>query len=158
MIKKFSEFVSEAAADMVGRKDGDEEVVGMEPRSKGERDFKAKHKTDKKKHPVAKDSQFDGTTKEVKEEAEEVQEIEEEVQLTEGVMDQLRDIVKTKGAASVKFSNGKKVKVDMQSASALTKLYDKVNDANKKKMEAQIDKSPEVMMKLLDLAMSGGKK
>ena len=44
--------------------------------------------------------------------------------------DGMKDIVKTKGAKKV---NG--VMIDMFTASVITKAYDKVNDANKKKME-----------------------
>jgi len=45
-------------------------------------------------------------------------------------LDGIKDIVKTKGAKKV---NG--VMVDMFTASVITQAYDKVNDANKKKME-----------------------
>ena len=45
-------------------------------------------------------------------------------------LDGMMDIVKTKGAKKV---NG--VMIDMFTASVITKAYDKVNDANKKKME-----------------------
>ena len=44
--------------------------------------------------------------------------------------DGMKDIVKTKGAKKV---GG--VMIDMFTASVITKAYDKVNDANKKKME-----------------------
>ncbi len=47
-----------------------------------------------------------------------------------GHMDQLRDIVKNKQAKKV---NG--VMVDMFTASAITQIYDKVNDQNKKRMD-----------------------
>ena len=45
-------------------------------------------------------------------------------------LDGIKDIVKTKGAKKV---NG--VMIDMFTASVITQAYDKVNDANKKKME-----------------------
>ena len=47
-----------------------------------------------------------------------------------GHMDQLRDIVKNKQAKKV---NG--IMVDMFTASAITQIYDKVNDQNKKRMD-----------------------
>ena len=52
-----------------------------------------------------------------------------EVQL-ESALSDMRNIVKTKGARKI---NG--IMVDMFTASVITQAYDKVNDANKKKME-----------------------
>ena len=51
-------------------------------------------------------------------------------------MDGMRDIVKTKGAKKV---NG--VTIDMFTASVITKAYDKVNDANKKKMDKALGRN-----------------
>jgi hypothetical protein len=82
--------------------------------------------------------------------------IKEEVDLTEGkVMDALEKIVKTKGAGSVKFSNGKTLKVDMQTANAMLNMHKKLNDKNKEKMADKIEQSPEVFMKLMDVAFGG---
>ena len=82
--------------------------------------------------------------------------IKEEVELFEGkVMDSLKKIVDKKSAGSVKFENGKTLKVDMTTANAMLNLYKKINDKNKKKMEDQIEKSPEVFMKLMDVAFGG---
>lgn len=81
--------------------------------------------------------------------------ITEDVELFEGkVMDALEDIVKKKQAKSVKFANGKSVKIDMTSANAMLNLRKKLTDQNKKKMEDQIEKSPENFMRLMDLAFS----
>ena len=41
----------------------DDETKSLEPRAKGERDFKDKHSVEKKKHPVASDDVFQGATK-----------------------------------------------------------------------------------------------
>jgi hypothetical protein len=58
-LTKFKTFLEQAPAkDYVPTKDGDEEATGMEPRSKGERDFKAKHTVKKTGHPAASDKQF----------------------------------------------------------------------------------------------------
>ena len=82
--------------------------------------------------------------------------IKEEVELFEGkVMDGLKNIVDKKSAGSVKFENGKTLKVDMTTANAMLNLYKKINDKNKKSMEDKIEKSPEVFMKLMDLAFGG---
>ena len=48
----------------------------------------------------------------------------------ESVLSDMQNIVKTKGAKKI---NG--IMVDLFTASIITKAYDKVNDANKKKME-----------------------
>lgn len=82
--------------------------------------------------------------------------IKEDVELDEGkVMDALEDIVKNKSAKSVKFANGKSIKIDMNSANAMLKLHKRLNDKNKKKMEDGIEKSPEMFMKLMDVAFGG---
>jgi hypothetical protein len=82
--------------------------------------------------------------------------MDEEVELIEGkVMDALQKIVKDKSAGSVKFANGKTLKVDMTTANAMLNLHKKINDKNKKKMEDQIEKSPDVFMKLMDVAFGG---
>ena len=50
--------------------------------------------------------------------------------LIEGNIDKIKDIVSKKSASKI---DG--VTVDMFTASAISQIYDKVNDANKKKME-----------------------
>ena len=82
--------------------------------------------------------------------------VKEEVELFEGkVMDALKDIVDNKSAKSVKFGNGKSIKIDMTSANAMLNLHKKLNDQNKKKMEDKIEQSPEMFMKLMDVAFGG---
>lgn len=84
------------------------------------------------------------------------QDFEVEGDLFEGkVMDALKDIVDNKSAKSVKFANGKSIKIDMTSANAMLNLHKKLNDQNKKKMEDKIEQSPEVFMKLMDVAFGG---
>ena len=68
--------------------------------------------------------------------------INEEVDLVEGNIDKIKDIVSKKQHSKI---DG--VMVDLFTASAISQIYDKVNDANKKKME----KLP--IIKLADLAM-----
>jgi hypothetical protein len=70
-IKSFKEFVAEgtgaSADELVPEKDSDKEATDYEPRSKGEKEFADKIKSDKKeKHPVAGDHVFTGDKKEVK--------------------------------------------------------------------------------------------
>ena len=82
--------------------------------------------------------------------------IKEEVELFEGkVMDALQDIVKSKSAKKVKFANGKSTRIDMTTANAMLNLHKKLNPQNKKKMEDSIEKSPEMLMRLMDVAFKG---
>jgi hypothetical protein len=76
--------------------------------------------------------------------------------LEEGnVMDSLAKIVKDKQNAKVKFANGKTLRIDMTTANAMLNMHKKLNDKNKAKMDTEIEKSPEVFMKLMDVAFGG---
>jgi hypothetical protein len=199
-IKRFKSFVSEAASG--GRPNDNTEKDVLEPRAKGEQDFKAKHKMTVTKHPVAGDHQFDGDRAEITEEkylnqkgtgesddgyadaglfdkskadklakkhkgkavkdsggkflvqlGEEAVEVSD---LAEGkVVDQLNDIVKTKSAKKVKFGNGKSETIDMTTASALVNMLNKLNPANSAKAEKMLEKSPEGMFQLVNIAFGG---
>ena len=59
---------------------------------------------------------------------------EESVMIEEGAMDTLKKIVADKQNMPVKFDDGQ-MKVDLFTASAVTQVYDKVNDANKEKID-----------------------
>ena len=78
----------------------------------------------------------------------------EEAELSEGVIDDLRKIVKTKSRGSVKFADGSKLPVDMFTASAMTKVHDALNGANQKKFADAINKNESMFMKMMDFAMS----
>lgn len=149
-IKRFKSFVSEAASG--GRSIDNTEKDVLEPRAKGEQDFKAKHKMTVTKHPVAGDHQFDGDRAEITEDAD----IQDDADLAEGkVVDQLNDIVKTKSAKKVKFGNGKSETIDMTTASALVNMLTKLKPANAAKAEKMLEKSPEGMFQLVDIAFGG---
>ncbi len=80
----------------------------------------------------------------------------EESALVEGkVVDQLRAIISKKSAKPVKFGNGKSEEIDMTTASALVNMLDKLNPANQSKAEKMLEKSPEGMFQLLDVAFGG---
>ena len=65
--------------------------------------------------------------------------------LIEGNIDKIKDIVSKKSASKI---DG--VTVDMFTASAISQIYDKVNDANKKKMEKlPITKLAALAMKMM---------
>jgi len=78
----------------------------------------------------------------------------EEVDLSEDVMADLKKIVKSKSAGDVKFADGSKLKVDMFTASAMTKVHDALNGANQKKFADAINKNENMFMKMMDFAMS----
>ena len=72
--------------------------------------------------------------------------------LAENNMDVIKSIVKSKGAKDIKMKDGK-LKMDAFTASAISQVYDKVNPANKKKMEALANGKKSDLMKLQALAM-----
>ena len=72
--------------------------------------------------------------------------------LAEDNMDVIKSIVKSKGAKDLKMKDGK-LKMDAFTASAIAQVYDKVNPANKKKMEDLANGKKSDLMKLQKLAM-----
>lgn len=84
------------------------------------------------------------------------EEDDEESDLSEGkVVDQLQAITKSKSAKKVKFGNGKSEELDMTTAAALLNMLKKLKPANKAKAEKMLEKSPEGMFQLLDVAFGG---
>lgn len=83
---------------------------------------------------------------------EEVEQLEEK-----NVVKTLQDIVNKKQAMSVKFDDGKSIKVDMTTANMILQIHKAVNDANKKKMESMLEKDKTSFMKMVDFAFSKGK-
>ena len=74
-------------------------------------------------------------------------------EINEDVIDTLKKIVKDKQAQTVKFEDGKSVKVDLFTASALVTVHDKVNKQNQEKIKRMANKSPDQFMKVVDVAM-----
>ena len=72
--------------------------------------------------------------------------------LAENNMEVIKSIVKSKSAKDLKMKDGK-LKMDMFTASAIAQVYDKVNPANKKKMEDLANGKKADLMKLQALAM-----
>lgn len=147
-LQRFSNFIKEAdAKDYVAPKDSDDEVIKYKPRSKGEEEFVAQHKVTKADaEPRGQDFIFNGS---IKEEVE----IDEKKNLDEGTLDTLRKIVDKKQAMPIKFKNGKRMSIDMQTANMIVKSYDKriKKDDIKKKVSNMLDQSPEGLMKVLDI-------
>lgn len=82
----------------------------------------------------------------------------QEENLHEDVIGDLQKIVKTKSMKRIKLKDGTQPRVDLTTASALTQVYDKLNDANKKKFADMMSKDETNFMKAIDFAFSGGKK
>ena len=82
---------------------------------------------------------------------------EDDEELEEGVMDTLRKIVKDKQMQQVKFENGKKMRIDLTTASAIVNAFDKriKNASTKEKFAAAIEKDENSFMKMMDLALGG---
>lgn len=79
----------------------------------------------------------------------------EEVEtISEDVVADLQKIISNKQAASVKFADGGKIKVDMTTANALVKVHNALNDANKKKFADALNKNETMFMKMVDFAFS----
>ena len=196
-MKRFKKFLEEEdldlyesdADDHVGEDDDDDEAKDYKPRSKGEQEFKDKHKVDTKEHPTADPSLHKGSTKQTSPEGTKqgeksvvsagtsvkqskgggsskrpadrtdgdkkvVNPIKEGIEeINEDVIDTLKKIVKDKQAQTVKFEDGKSVKVDLFTASALVAVHDKVNKQNQEKIKRMANKSPDQFMKVVDVAM-----
>ncbi len=75
----------------------------------------------------------------------------EHIEINEGAIDTLKKIVTNKQNMPVKFQDGT-MKVDLFTASAITKVYDAVNDANKAKLERMLQ-TKAGMMKVQNFAM-----
>lgn len=73
--------------------------------------------------------------------------------LAEDNVDMLRDIVKNKQLKNIKFKDGS-MKVDLFTASAITKVYDMVNKSNQDKMAKLINGKKAEFMKIADFALS----
>jgi hypothetical protein len=152
-MKTFKSFINEGsiAQDYVAPKDSDDEVKDIKPRSKGEEDFKNTHKMTHTKHPVAGDHQFDGSIKGISEETE-VDEATIKLNNKDIAFTDLEQISKGKKPGSVKFNNGKMETVDVETAKLIVTTLNKLNDNNKKKAIATLNKDPNGFMKVLDIA------
>lgn len=134
-------------------------------KSPDEQNFADKHMVDKKDLPddykvpdQDKETKKDKTKKADRSEKEDeavYEQIDAELQsLDENVLDSLRNIVKKKGAQTVRFGDGSRSKVDAFTASALVQVYDKLNKQNQKKFADTINKTQDGFMKMMDFAMS----
>ena len=107
----------------------------LDARTKSYKAHQAKLETARQKRLESKKSKFIEKVKES------INDFERESFLIEDNVDVLRSIVKSKQNKSVKFQDGKKAKVDLFTASALTQVLDKVNPDNKAKLTKMINGS-----------------
>ena len=105
----------------------------LDARTKSYKEHKAKLEAARLKRLEQKKSKFIEKVKES------IDGFERESFLIEDNVDVLRSIVKSKQNKSVKFQDGKKAKVDLFTASALTQVLDKVNPDNKAKLTKMIN-------------------
>ena len=105
----------------------------LDARTKSYKEHKAKLEAARLKRLESKKSKF------VEKVKESINDFERESFLVEDNVDVLRSIVKNKQNKSVKFKDGKKAKVDLFTASALTQVLDKVNADNKAKLTKMIN-------------------
>lgn len=75
-----------------------------------------------------------------------------EENLEENVIHHLKNIVDNHTAKSIKFKDGKSMKVDVQTAHAVLKVHSALNDENKKKVADMAHKSKEHFGKVVDFA------
>ena len=73
--------------------------------------------------------------------------------LAEDNVDMLKDIVKNKQMKNIKLKDGN-LKVDLFTASAITKVYDMVNKSNQEKMAKMLNGKKAEFMKIADFALS----
>lgn len=76
----------------------------------------------------------------------------EDMEEAVSVADTIKSIVKDKGANTVKFADGKTLKVDLQTANVLLKIADALNNTNKDKFFGMLNKDKASFMKMVDFA------
>ena len=92
----------------------------------------------------------------MKDESEEDEDELEEGYYKEGVLKDLEMIVKKKSALDVKFSDGKKQKVDLTTASMIVSMIKQLNSTNQKKVLRMLDNS-KTFKDVAKFAFSAGK-
>ena len=104
----------------------------IDARTKAYRDHKSKLEAKRLKREASRKSKF------IEKVQENFGEFEREAFLVEDNVDVLKNIVKTKGAKTLKFSDGK-MKVDLFTAGALVTVMDKVNADNRAKLTKMVN-------------------
>ena len=105
----------------------------LDARTKEYKQHQARLEVSRKKRMEQKKSKF------IQKVQENISDFNREVYLMEDNVEILRSIIKSKQNKPIKFSDGKKAKVDLFTASALIKVLDKVNPDNKAKLTKMIN-------------------
>ena len=170
-MKKFKQLfeTGNSAADFKVKKDDEDEGTGDKSSAGGEEDFKKKHKTDKKEHPVADDAQFKGKTKKDEGNADgEKKPLKTYKEMTEDICkvcgdndsdghtheeeEEVAEAVGFLKKNELVIGDKKKVKLSPADKKVLEKAYKKLNTANKKKFEAELMKDKMSFDTMLDFA------
>lgn len=77
--------------------------------------------------------------------------------IEESIIHHLNDIVSNHSAKSIKFKDGKTMKVDVQTANVVLNVHKALNDENKKKVENMAHKSKEHFGRVVDFAWKHSK-
>ena len=104
----------------------------LDARTKTYKQHQAKLETARQKRLESKKSKFIEKVKES------INDFEREIYLEENNMNVLKNIVLKKQAKPIKFSDGKML-VDMQTASVITQVYNKITIDNQKKVEKMVN-------------------
>lgn len=72
------------------------------------------------------------------------------------VIEQLREVVRTKQRAKIKFQNGSTMLVDIFSASAILSAHQYMVGTNKEKFERMLNRGPQNFLKVLDFSVNKG--
>jgi hypothetical protein len=76
---------------------------------------------------------------------------------SESVIETLQKITENKQSINVNFSSGHSQTIDYFTASSITKVYENLNDDNKKKLSEMLENSPEHFQKALDFSLRHSK-
>jgi len=136
-----------------------------EPKPGDEKRFKDKHVIQKTKHPAYKDDSeedavFTGSnvkkdkTKKAGDHSEGEDAAMYEETLYEGVVDTLKNIVKTRKEQEVKFKNGSTMDVDPRTAKMVLDVHSQLGGANARKFKESLEKGESHFMKMVDFAGS----
>lgn len=175
-MKKFKDLY-EARQDMKQgpKKDTDDEVKDFKPRSKGEEEFAAMHKGEKKDHPVAEPEQHTGDRKGRKTDTGEKRDGPEGK--GEGVLKSYKEIKGAFGQSSyrrqdnvtgdrapvmqgsskikeglMELEDGSYVEIDEETADLLNVVLEELNEENRTIMEAEMKQSLDGYNDMLDFA------
>lgn len=133
----FGKELEEASAkDYVEDEDSDEEATDYEPRSKGEKKFKDKHKISKKEYPAK---------------------LKEESVVQESVLASVKKIANSGKKADITFKDGEEMSLSPDTAKKLVSAMEDLSGNEKKKFADKLEKDEISFMDMVDFAHSNRK-